>query len=54
MAQKVKEIVKIQIVGGAATPAPPVGIALGKYNAVLERLGMGKFLVRDSGIFNLF
>ena len=29
-------------------------IALGKYNAVLERLGMGKFLERDSGIFNLF
>ena len=27
-------------------------IALGKYNAVLERLGMGKFLERDSGIFN--
>jgi large subunit ribosomal protein L11 len=29
MAKKVQAIVKIQIVGGKATPAPPVGTALG-------------------------
>jgi large subunit ribosomal protein L11 len=29
MAKKIKAIVKIQIVGGKATPAPPVGTALG-------------------------
>ena len=29
MAMKIKTIVKIQIVGGKATPAPPVGTALG-------------------------
>ena len=29
MAKKIKTIVKIQIVGGKATPAPPVGTALG-------------------------
>ena len=37
MAQKVKEIVKIQIVGGAATPAPPVGIALGPKGINLQQ-----------------
>ncbi|OGL74401.1 50S ribosomal protein L11 [Candidatus Uhrbacteria bacterium RIFCSPHIGHO2_12_FULL_60_25] len=29
MAKKVKTIIKLQIIGGAATPAPPVGTALG-------------------------
>ncbi len=29
MAKKVKTLIKLQIVGGAATPAPPVGTALG-------------------------
>jgi large subunit ribosomal protein L11 len=29
MAKKVKTLVKLQIMGGAATPAPPVGTALG-------------------------
>ena len=29
MAKKINAIVKIQIVGGKATPAPPVGTALG-------------------------
>ena len=37
MASKVKEIVKIQIVGGAATPAPPVGIALGPKGINLQQ-----------------
>ncbi|MGH7889924.1 MAG: 50S ribosomal protein L11 [Thermodesulfobacteriota bacterium] len=29
MAKKIKTIIKLQIVGGKATPAPPVGTALG-------------------------
>jgi large subunit ribosomal protein L11 len=29
MAKKVKTLIKLQIIGGAATPAPPVGTALG-------------------------
>ena len=29
MAKKINAIVKLQIVGGKATPAPPVGTALG-------------------------
>lgn len=29
MAKKVKTLVKLQLMGGAATPAPPVGTALG-------------------------
>ncbi|HWQ99267.1 MAG TPA: 50S ribosomal protein L11 [Candidatus Methylomirabilis sp.] len=29
MAKKVKTLIKLQIVGGAANPAPPVGTALG-------------------------
>jgi large subunit ribosomal protein L11 len=31
MAKKVKAVVKLQIVAGAATPAPPVGSALGPH-----------------------
>ena len=31
MAKKVKNIVKLQIAGGKATPAPPVGPALGQH-----------------------
>ena len=31
MAKKVRAIVKLQIVGGKATPAPPVGPALGQH-----------------------
>ena len=31
MAKKVKTIVKVQIVGGQANPAPPVGTALGPH-----------------------
>ena len=31
MAKKIKTIVKINIAGGAATPAPPVGTALGPH-----------------------
>lgn len=30
MAKKVERILKLQIVGGQATPAPPVGPALGQ------------------------
>src|SRR5512147_314649 len=29
MAKKIKTLIKLQIVGGQATPAPPVGTALG-------------------------
>ena len=31
MAKKIKTIIKINIAGGAATPAPPVGTALGPH-----------------------
>lgn len=31
MAKKIKTVVKLQIVGGKATPAPPVGTALGPH-----------------------
>ncbi len=31
MAKKIKTIIKLQIVGGQATPAPPVGTALGPH-----------------------
>lgn len=31
MAKKVKTLIKLQIVGGQATPAPPVGTALGPH-----------------------
>ncbi|MBI4139181.1 50S ribosomal protein L11, partial [Candidatus Uhrbacteria bacterium] len=31
MAKKVKTLIKLQIVGGKATPAPPVGTALGPH-----------------------
>lgn len=31
MAKKIKTIIKLQIVGGKATPAPPVGTALGPH-----------------------
>ena len=33
MAKKVKAKIKLQIKGGAATPAPPVGSALGQHGA---------------------
>lgn len=33
MAKKVKAIVKLQVPGGQATPAPPVGPALGQHGA---------------------
>ncbi len=31
MAKKVKTLIKLQIIGGKATPAPPVGTALGPH-----------------------
>lgn len=31
MAKKIKTVIKLQIPGGAATPAPPVGTALGPH-----------------------
>lgn len=31
MAKKIKTVIKLQIVGGQATPAPPVGPALGQH-----------------------
>jgi large subunit ribosomal protein L11 len=37
---KVKEIVKIQAVGGAATPAPPIGTALGPKGINLQQFCM--------------
>jgi len=37
MAKAVKEIVKLQIEGGAATPAPPVGMILGPRGLNLQQ-----------------
>lgn len=37
MAKKVKQIVKLQIPGGRATPAPPVGTALGPTGINLQQ-----------------
>lgn len=36
MAKKVKAIIKLQVKGGAATPAPPVGTALGPHGLNLQ------------------
>ncbi len=41
MAKKVKTLIKLQIVGGAANPAPPVGTALGP-----QGLNIGEFCKR--------
>ena len=37
MAKKIKSIVKLQIEGGRATPAPPVGTALGPHGINLQQ-----------------
>lgn len=37
MAKKVKTIVKLQVEGGRATPAPPVGTALGPHGINLQQ-----------------
>ena len=37
MAKKIKTIVKLQIEGGRATPAPPVGTALGPHGINLQQ-----------------
>lgn len=39
MAKKIKTILKLQIVGGKATPAPPVGTALGP-----QGINIGEFV----------
>jgi large subunit ribosomal protein L11 len=36
MAKKIKIVLKLQIKGGAATPAPPVGTALGPHGVNLQ------------------
>jgi large subunit ribosomal protein L11 len=36
MAKKIKQLVKLQIPGGKATPAPPVGTALGPHGVNLQ------------------
>lgn len=41
MAKKIKALVKLQIPGGRATPAPPVGTALGPHG-----LNIGEFVKR--------
>lgn len=40
MAKKIKEIVKLQVEGGRATPAPPVGTALGPKGINLQQFVM--------------
>jgi large subunit ribosomal protein L11 len=37
MVKKLKTVVKLQIVGGKATPAPPVGTALGPHGLNLQQ-----------------
>ena len=37
MAQKVVGLIKLQIAAGKATPAPPVGPALGQHGVNLQR-----------------
>jgi large subunit ribosomal protein L11 len=37
MAKKIKELVKLQIEGGSATPAPPVGMILGPRGINLQQ-----------------
>jgi len=37
MAKKIKSIVKLQVEGGRATPAPPVGTALGPHGINLQQ-----------------
>jgi large subunit ribosomal protein L11 len=41
MAKKIKTVIKLQIPGGQATPAPPVGTALGPHG-----LNIGEFVKR--------
>ncbi|MDP3954074.1 MAG: 50S ribosomal protein L11 [bacterium] len=36
MAKKIKTIIKLQVVGGKATPAPPVGTALGPHGLNIQ------------------
>lgn len=41
MAKKLKTIIKVQVIGGQATPAPPVGPALGQHG-----LNIGEFVAK--------
>ena len=36
MAKKLKQLIKLQILGGKANPAPPVGTALGPYGVNIQ------------------
>lgn len=36
MAKKIKALIKLQIIGGRATPAPPVGPALGQHGVAIQ------------------
>jgi len=36
MAKKIKTLIKLQIVGGQANPAPPVGPALGQHGLNIQ------------------
>ncbi|PWB38467.1 MAG: 50S ribosomal protein L11 [Parcubacteria group bacterium] len=36
MAKKIKQLIKLQIVGGAANPSPPVGTALGPHGVNIQ------------------
>lgn len=42
MAKAIKTVIKLQIMGGAATPAPPVGTALGPHGINISDF-VGKF-----------
>ena len=60
MAKKVSGYIKLQIPAGKATPAPPVGPALGQhgvniveFTASLQRLLRQQFLLRKPATLNL-
>jgi large subunit ribosomal protein L11 len=36
MAKKIKTIIKLQVVGGKATPAPPIGPVLGQHGIAIQ------------------
>ena len=41
MAKKILGYIKLQVPAGAATPSPPIGPALGQFNARTESFGKG-------------
>ena len=40
MAKAIKTVIKLQVVGGKANPAPPIGPALGQHVLNIQGFGM--------------